>query len=448
MSILDIVPAKPNAKQKKKYYGDAFINKYLNEFEIYCWNHPIYAKLSFHLIIAQLPNINKMKIYYTSHNIDPRVHVCYISPSGTGKGAGANFISQLAKNLNMKVASIETVTDAGLVGSVTLSYEYDPHKKTTIKVPKYEHGILSEHYGLNLLIYTEASILFTQRPSQYIQHSMDYLQKAMNPMGTEDNTIAKKSGIGDQIIEIHPTLSILMTTYEPLHLYDVLTNRGLLQRMAFYVNRVNLKEYSSNADKQIDNLLSQKNHSNTAYTEIIETFRNINNFYEGVETLDITDDARKGLKSIKRRMYQHVKRIGDPEKRQTMIKFLPRQLELAFKFAFHHALTRLSHTIEMEDVLYAKDLSLALWKNITSFIEEKMAIKSMGTTSKLKRMKIIQSIVSSSKNHTWRGVMSAIEDKLAVTPETANNFLEEAKEAGYITVENGKVKLGREIKGI
>lgn len=448
MSILDVVPAKPNAKQKKKYYGDAFIKKYLDEFEVHCWNHPIYAKLSLHLIMGQLPNINKMKIYYTSHNIDPRVHVCYISPSGTGKGAGANFISKVAKSLGMKVASIETVTDAGLVGSVTLTYEYDPQKKTTIKVPKYEHGILSEHYGLNLLIYTEASVLFTQRPSQYIQHSMDYLQKAMNPMGTEDNTIAKKSGIGDQIIEIHPTLSILMTTYEPPHLYDVLTNRGLLQRMAFYVNRVNLKEYSKNADRQIDNLLNQKNQSGTRFSEIIETFRNIDKYYEGIETLEITDEARKGLKSIKRRMYDHIKRIGDPEKRQAMIKFLPRQLELAFKFAFHHALTRLSKTIEMEDILYSKELTLALWKNITSFIEEKMVAKSMGTTSKLKRMKIIQSIVANAKTNSWRAIMTAIEEKLAVTPETANNLLEEAKEAGYIVVEKGKVKVGRDIKGI
>ena len=448
MSVLTTVPYPPTEKQRQEYYGDAFIKKYLDEFEAHCWNHPIYGQLSIHLLLGQLPNINDMKIYYRSHAIDTRVHVTYISPSGTGKGAGANFISKIARDMGLKTVSIENATDAGLVGSVTLGYDYDPKTKQTIREPKYEAGLLSEEFGLNLLIYTEAGVLFTGRTSSFAQYGLDYLQKAMNPMDTEDNTISKKSGIGDFVIEIHPTLSLLLTTYEPKNLYDVLVDRGLLQRMAFYVNRVSISDYSKNSDKQIQNLLTQDENDDTQYIEIIQTFKNINEHYKGLTTIGITDDARDGFISIKNRMYKYIDKIGDPDKKQAMIKFLPRQLELAFKFAYHHALMRLSDKIEMEDIVYSKTLSMKLWKNVTAFLEEKMAVKNMGSTSKRKRFLIIQSIVSEVKKPTWRNVMSALESKMAITPETANNFLEEALEAGYIKIVNKKVVVGKEIRGV
>jgi len=349
--------------------GKEHLDLYKEVFEENCWKHPLYAEASYYMLLAQMPNIKKNLITYTSHYIDLRIHLCYLAPSGTGKGAGARFISQVAKDIGLKFQAVSEITDAGLVGRIVKDRIYNPVTKTTSMANMIERGFLDPATGINILFSGEAETLL-RSPSPYTTQVLNLLQIAMNPMGSEDNRIVKKLAV-DYPIDIQPTCSIFLTSYPPPMLWQILTERGLLQRMLFIPIQFTpeeIKEITMLAMSKID-LTGTDTSIKEKYNMLISGFKEINDFYETNLTPHIRDDAVKNkLKELVAVFYERVFNTI-PMVRTQLEKFVQRYMEYLIKLSFLHAFSRKSASVEMIDLETAYIFIQKIWVSIISFFE-------------------------------------------------------------------------------
>jgi len=413
------------------------VKDYCNLFEQYCWMHELYGKCTLHLIIGQLPNVLNKKLYYRSstHYNDLRFHLCYMSPTGTGKGAGANFVYNVCQKVGLNMQSIMTITDAGLIGQPTKRLEYNATTKSMEMVVTIEKGLLDPAKGVNILFFPEASPLFKQNPGQYVQERMDYFQVVMNPMGTNDNKLSKRLAV-DMMVEFNPTCSLFFTTYEPHGLFDILINRGLLQRMFFVVNTITEEQRMEMVKRSVMNMgtdPSERLKTDTQLDVIAKEIAEINNHAGQIDEIKQdpkVHDAMKGIISI---MFDSVADCRQSIKEQ-LYKFIQRYTELIWKISAHHALMRLDDTIRVEDVVYAKEFAMVTWRRLISLFELRYVSTDRGYFKTLHDIQLIIKELENLKldSYTEADLSRAIRNALGVSGVGAVAFINELRNKGFI----------------
>ena len=217
---------------------------------------------------------------------------------------------------------------------------------------------------------------------------MNFYQKAMNPMGTPDNLIeAGTIEMQDNVIRIQPELSFYLTTYPPDKLLQTITKAGFIQRMITLYNIIGYDERQVSWDK-MGNLTGRDLGENTEnyIPEIIESLKYINTYYQKNPLIMMTDDTAKYCSEVMKQIYHPLQKVNDAM-REHLADFVPRTYENTIKLAYHHALCRLSHTVDIEDIAYALRTMLPAWTRLITFMEESDEIVA-GTLKRWEKMRI------------------------------------------------------------
>lgn len=418
--------------------GHVVLEDYCEAFDQYAHYSVPYAVATFHLLVGQLPNIKNIRIQKGSNSwLDARIHPCYFSPSGTGKGEGANFVSKVAKDLGLKYQPVTSITDAGLVGTINEDKEI-------------EYGWLHPSKGINIISATEASVILQDYPPRESRNVMDLLQVAMNNLGSDDSIIARKIGFGDPI-EFQPTCSFLLTTYVPTNLTNIILQRGLLQRAYLTVNTVSLDDRLKAMKRQIANLTNPPD-SRELVKSIVDRLKHVNTHYSGKTYMPV--DARAVplfehyTKELLDMIYQ-----ATPFLQEKLGEFVSRMSGHQTRLAAHFACLSLHDRIEPGDVGLAALHTRQQFKDILSFLERSITVpKEWNDQFYMVKRRVSTAIeilyksnecaIEEGTGHRWipkQSLIDAIKNMSSVTDQTASINVQQMKEWRLIEVRKHKV---------
>ena len=395
---------------KETEFGDKFITQYLKYFYEYSMKNKDYGLLILHTLLGQALK----HIYFRegARKIDIRMHGLFISPSGTGKGAGFGLFCKLANDLGLDNEQLTEATDAGLAG-------------TGIRRPDGGYDIIP---GLmetaDFISMEEASPIFDML-SQFSKKNLTYLQQAMNPLDDASCEISKRLGSIPDAIRFKPHCSALLTTYIPDHFKEDLIKRGVIQRFTTVMKNPSLEDRMEVIYKAIDKLNAKtEDQYDEQYQKLLTNFKTIVNEYQKLGGLEeekiisyqIDDEKLKRITSrivptfnkkqqedlckkihsevsklqkpvwkgfcfdiessvkeeLKVDMFELVEMIKDTTviAQEKLAEFTHRVYEILIRFAIHHSIIRMDRCVHSEDVLYAKKIFTPIWKELIYNIEE------------------------------------------------------------------------------
>lgn len=391
-------------------YGDKFINEYLKYFYEYSMKNKEYGLLILHIIIGQA--LRHIYFRVGARKIDIRMHGLFISPSGTGKGAGFGLFCKLAKDLGLDNQQLTEATDAGLAGTgIRLpdgSYELIP-------------GLMQE---VDTLSMEEASPLFDMQTA-FSKKNLTYVQIAQNPLDDASCEIIKRLGSIPDAIRFKPHCSFLFTTYIPDHFKEELVKRGVIQRFTTVMKNPSLEDRMKVLDKAIDKLnIKTEEQYEKQYQTLLEHFKTIINEYQKLGGLDEEETKRyqvddeklhritsriaptldkKQQNDLCKKIHQEVSRLQKPVwkgfcfdiddsakeelkvdmhelvemikdttviAQEKLAEFVHRIYEILVRLAIHHSIIRLDRCVHSEDILYAKKIFVPIWRDLIYNIEE------------------------------------------------------------------------------
>lgn len=410
---------------KENEYGDKFIDKFLNHFDEYSIDNPEYGHMILHVVLGQA--LKNIYFRVGARKIDIRLHFLFISPSGTGKGAGYGFYCKLCKDLGIQNEQLTEATDAGLAGTgIRLNdgdYEIIP-------------GLLQEADTISM---EEASPLFDYS-TEFSKKNLTYMQITMNPLDDASCEISKRLGSIPDAIRFKPHGSFLLTTYIPDKFIEALVKRGVIQRPVTFMRQVSLEERMKVVDKSIDkiNALTEESYDKE-YQNIVTKLKSIINEYqklgsvedEEVKKFKIEEEKLKRITSriaptlnkkqqekLCKTIQKEVNKLEKPEYKgfcftidkkvqkemkhleheliekikdttwiaqEKLAEFVHRIYEIMMRLAIHHAIIRMDRTVLSEDILYAKKVFTPIWISLIYNIEDLL----MPTTQQRARMNFI-----------------------------------------------------------
>ncbi len=368
----------PTKSQKKKYFGRNLIDNFCNEFEKKSWNLPFYAKISFHVLLGQLPSIKNMSMNIYGNSEDLRIHMLLLQESGSGKSGGFSFTSKVANEITPPINFVASgdLTNASLVGSIE-------QRENGTKIER--HGLLSprdESKGGNVDILgsSEASQIIDTRNDYFQKNAITNLQKAMNRIGSSDNIVRRDLMTGT--VKYNTDASMYFTTYPPERLMDTITRTGLLQRMVVIHNQIGLSDKMKASMRHLEGL--RNDGIEIEIDDIVDAMGIINKVYSDVNKLKLTDEGYDVLKdTIKNQLYKPLNNGIKPTARRELRKFTTRYQNNLFKLAWHSAIARLSKKVELRDAMYARNLMMPIWHNLITFLEDEY-IADKGTEHKFR----------------------------------------------------------------
>lgn len=208
----------------------------------------------FNLLGAILKDYVIIPFGYTME--DCRIHVCWIQNARSGKSVLNDFYSTIAKKTFNKIDELENneepyhtlfdiidTTDAALIGATKKVPNPDYIKdRETGRYPEGEAKEIDipvigalEGSGIALFDEFESVGIFTKKANK--DNVTMYFQRFMNKLTTDGYLISKKLAHGPTII-CDCQRSVFATTYPPEHLTEVITQKGVLQRMFLYIREV------------------------------------------------------------------------------------------------------------------------------------------------------------------------------------------------------------------
>jgi len=366
----------PTDKQKHQYFGNKLIQDYVGLFNRKVKRQPNFAELTLHVIVGQLPAVKKMRIIFGDNELDLRISGCFFKPSGSGGGRGLNFMSMIARELEILAQIITEITDAALIGTTYEVKEYDPTKKGMVVSTKVERGALDptevdgeERRIIKILMMNEADILFGGMMNEYKKNAMMYYQIALNTMGTEDNKLVKKLAHGEWV-EFNPDCSLMFMSYPPDSFYETIVKRGFLQRMVILYN-VFTTEDRIKVAKELTKSLVMKPTGEGEYHDLIKRLAYVNEYWMGKSEVKFKIDpkAHKILNRLIDEIFLPFDGIAEYPRRK-LEEFTQRWIEHTWRLAWHHMILRMDDTLKLEDVGYAKNYIIPVWKDLIGILEE------------------------------------------------------------------------------
>ena len=368
------IPTDPTHIQT--HYGNSLIedNRSLF-FKIYPRKDSALADILFHMVIGQLPNIRNLRYTIRGSSQDMRLHCSILSPSGTQKGAAYSYQAQLCSQLSLKFKPMGLFTDSGLVGypdgknttgrrARPRTNPNNPPTATTDDEPPAYEGDLSREAGHNILAWSEGTDVFDVKKFGYNQHTMNILQKAMNPIDSHDNIIEKTTGLGT--ITVKPVCSLLFTTYPPITLTTEVLGTGFMQRQITLIRDLELSQREQTALDSASNINTKLPEKD--FASIIYRLKVINKFSETAH-ITVPKEIEPHIRTLISRFWTHVYSkniIAQPKLGEFASRW---SSNILYTTIFHHTLCRLSTTVSYEDIIYAESLLLPIWHDLCDFIE-------------------------------------------------------------------------------
>lgn len=362
-AIKERFQSNPTKEEKQKFFGNALIKKWKIEFEKRCWDSPQFAEASFHVLFGQLPAVRNTRIQYEKNFSDTRIHMILFQRSGTGKGRGFNFAVGMAEELDMICKSPDDTSDAKLLGR----FRFVQGEQEPVEVKGYLDPTRLPR--ISIFIQNEATLIIDARKTDFSKSFMNFYQKAMNPVGTPDNLI--EAGTIEMLgyeVRVNPDLSFYLTTYPPDLLLETITKAGFIQRMFTLYNTISYtrREASWEEMAKKTGLISDEGEY---LQDIIEAMSFINDFYTKNPQISMSEETNKDCINVMREIYKPLRAVNELI-REELGDFVPRVYENTIKMAYHHAMCRLSQTVDNIDVSYALSIINPAWSRMIRYMEE------------------------------------------------------------------------------
>lgn len=407
-------------------------DEYGNLFSNWSFNNDSYAKISLHTLIGQL--IKYQTIPKSGVILDSRINAAILQDSGSGKSTPFDLISRLAAQVGLSVRTLDEFSDASLIGTVEKQaaiFDEDGDEEWTVT-----DGILKQ---ADIIHWDEGSVLLN--PKHYQTSSMNYFQKALNPIGSESNRIFKELAHGPAI-EIQPECSFLLTTFYPENIVQKVATTGFFQRLLVMPRRLTTHDRTINALHDID-VLGTSIDAETGVGEIADKLMEIKDFSTG-EQIKFTEGVKPVLKN---KVISFLKLVQTPNERisRLLYTFIPRYQDHMYRLAMHSAAMRLDNRVRPMDIRYANTIIEPLFSNIISWLESDADLAQIPKREQdylVKMHRIYQKMDKDDDQYVGSGsFVNELIGTLALTKPTVYSYIKIFEERGFIE----KKKEGRKV---
>ncbi len=340
--------------------------EFVDLFTSYSFTNITYAKLAFHVIVGQL--FKNVKFYLGNRPIDMRVHLFYVSDSGSGKSSAISFIKNVANSLNIPTAVIRgEVSEAGLIGSYVLVRKIEDGK--AVDKIELQEGVLKSLANGGIIIFDEAGFVLKSEEKQYTKNLLGYLQAAMDE--PPNNLITKITALGE--IVFSPLASFIFLTYPiPFKIMEVLRG-GFFQRLILYFRKVSKVEWENIKNEYLRKLAEENIKldlsTNIQYTNLINELREIKEWVENSKPqLKFTKEAKEFLNNFYKKFDERYGKF-EGEKGDLFNSFRIRSMVEICKLAGHYAILNRRDKVVLEDVEKASNLIFDCLDSLVSFLE-------------------------------------------------------------------------------
>ena len=339
-----------------------FIERFVEVFGKRSYKNPVYGYLSAHCILGQV--LKNVKLYIGANYIDPRLSFFIMQPSGTGKSVGWEIIKPVALKAGIAADEVDEATDAALIGTQDEMETFDPQGRTkTVEYTKVEGKLATAE----ILHYDEGETLMQR--SEHARNTLNYFEKALNPIGSASNTLSKR--LGHVEFEIHPRCSLIVTSYPVQDVVETILNKGFFQRIVLFPREVNVDERKF-VEQVRAGKLGRREFTETDVNELGEALMQIRAKYGEYEFKLEGEQAENLTHIVNAKIEELFKAVENchPRIQEIMYTFVPRYDNLMYVFAFHHMCNRWADSLEPIDVNYAFDKVHNLFKALIVWIEE------------------------------------------------------------------------------
>jgi hypothetical protein len=403
-----------------------FLKKFSQVFEQYSYGNVYYGKLCAHVLLGQVLKYNR--IFFGPNYIDPRVSIFIVQSSGTGKSVAYPLVYGVAKAAQIDIGEIDEITDAGLIGTIEEETYIDP--ETGTKLTRY-NKIIGKLAEAGILHYDEGKMLIERGP--YAANTLTWLQKALNPIGSEQNICSKKLAHGE-LIEIHPTCSLIITSHPFSQLLQPVLDTGFFQRIILYPRDIPISERRSlefmRAEKLGKRLITEPD-----IKLLGEALIKIRSTYEGKQ-IEFEEDVIPVARSKIQSFYNLIAPAHN-EVREIMATFIPRYNNLMYILAYHHCCDRLGAKVEIEDLNYAFGTAFVLFRELMSWIEQTANFYKMGNKD-LTYLRLARDLFTRMQKQTEEGfvmkldLMKRCAEEWRVSLHTVEKYFEKFKGYGKL----------------
>ena len=354
---------------------EEFISKFKDMFLEHSYNNHLFAFLALHLILGRCTwqvRIPKKRLW-----IDSRISLWYLAPPSSGKSTPYDFISNILTNISDTegIQDVDDTSDAVLIG-------YDDEDGDRVL------GILDKG---GVVHWDEAAMLLGT--TQYAEKTKGFLQKTLNPIGSETNTCSRN--FKNSPISINPYCSLYLTSYIPDNIVEKVLGTGMLQRLLCLPKDVTTEDRKRNAYTDIDFLGTEPTEEDISVDYFIDKFKEINEKYNDPETKFDWKEVKPFFKGKSDNILR-ISANSPIRVKKLMETFHPRYMDSMYILAMHHCCIRDSHTINIDDIDYAYAIISNCYSALLAWLEEEPSFDS-GKKNEVKFFKDIQKIFKNEK---------------------------------------------------
>lgn len=418
---------------------DEFVNQWVNTFvRDYSYENELYAQGVLHVVLGRV--LLNQRIVKRGSTTSPRVSLFYLQGPSSGKSSALSMVHEVLDALGIEMKSPDEMSDAALIG--TIESVDDGEGGTEYEV---REGALAE---AEVMHYDEASVLI--EPKSYQENTMTYLQKALNPLGSQSNEITKELAHGDEIT-VRPNCSLLLTSYMPDGLEDTVLNTGFLQRMITIPRDLTIEDRMAQTRQDIKALGQDANTGELK--ELIDELKRIRNTYQEPVNFEWTDAAKRVLLKYQEDMYNEIQDTPI-QVRRILEGFVPRMMEQLYRLALHYTAMRRSNKITPDDVNGGRPLIMTSLHMMIHWMEENPDIRDDegAQASAGKRLRGLQKVINEHDpiKQNYYGISQVMDDLKQVwslSETSCYRWINIFEEKGWIeTMESGTSKYIRLVR--
>tara|TARA_R110001592_G_scaffold89044_2_gene261958 strand:+ start:2142 stop:3410 length:1269 start_codon:yes stop_codon:yes gene_type:complete len=394
---------------------DDVLEQWTDVFCEYSYNNERYAQLCLHLVLGQI--YKNRFIIKGSQRIDGRINIAAFWDASGGKSAPYGFVRDMLMSAGKDVRDLDDFTDAALIGTWRQAEDADEEDEA-------EGGLILEPGIMQLadvIHFDEASTLFME--TQHTKKAINFLEKALNPIGSAHNLISKKLASGPAI-EFHSDLSLYLTTYIPENIGQEFLNKGLMQRTLVLPKRLNFAQRVDNLRTDVDKLGRQTvtPEQYEAVRSTIVTLHRQEVLRQNEEYYDLDwDPTREFVKNRAVRLLMMTEKL-DAGVQSVATSLIARYTNFMYVIAMHSACIGGRRIVTKSDVEYAYEFIRTIMEHVLPWLEMDSGItRKDAKNEKLRNQlrKISQKLESSEDGYVLKSKLwETAENELKISQPT------------------------------
>lgn len=407
------------------------IKKYCECFDNYSYNNELFAKGTLHLIMGRLLVRHKKFLNFGMRTIDPRTSLTFLKPTASGGSSAFDFVKQICDSLGINVRAVDEMTDAALIGTDEITIDEDTGAE--IHTPK---GGLFGNPEIDVIYIDEGSVLFLKNPPAHSSKARNYIQKVLNPMGSETSKLVKE--MARVSIQRDPDQSMYVVSFYPETIDSTVIKTGFMQRSLTICKRMNLEDRKVNMFRDID--LQGTKTDRTAMNELIESFRKTEVFIKNTPTYTFGEGTKELQKSYVDDALNTLIKTSTflQEEGASFIQlYVGRHIPV---LSWHSAIMNERSVIETDDIKYAyMGVLRPAFLDVIAWIEEKSEVKKAGQIEKSQH-NVIKDLYSKlltenkcvidNKYVSRADLINELQDEMTISSRTAERMIKDLHEKG------------------